>query len=45
MMIKTDEECFGASDQDPTANVTCIIYNARDVTSSQRSIEDPKATT
>ena len=38
--IKTDEKRIGASDQDPTVDVTCFIYNAGDVASSQRSICD-----
>ena len=37
--IKTNEKCIRASDQDPTADVTCIIYNALDVASSQWSIK------
>ena len=40
-----DHNASKTSDQDPTAGVWCIIYKARDVASSRRSIEDPKVTT
>ena len=41
--IRTEEKRIGASNQHPTADVTCVIYNARDVASSQRSISDSMA--
>ena len=41
--IKTNEKHIWASDQDPTASVSCVIYNAQDVASSLRSIFDPMA--
>ena len=43
--IKTDENTSEMSDQDPTAGVSRVIYNARDVALSRQSIEDPTTTT
>ena len=43
--IKTDKKRIRVSDQEPTTDVTCVIYNTRDVASSQRSIKDPTAMT
>ena len=43
--IKTHKKFISASNQDRMTDVTCVIYNARDMASSQRSIEDPMATT
>ena len=43
--IKTDENAFGALDQDRTDGVSSVISKARDVASSWQSISNPKATT
>ena len=43
--IKTDENAFEASDQDPTDGVSGVTSKAHDVTKSQRSICDPTAMT
>ena len=39
--IKTDENAFEASDQDPTDGVWCVTYSVRDMAKSRGSIKDP----
>ena len=39
--IKTDENAFGALDQDRTDDVSSVISKVRDVASSRWSISDP----
>ena len=43
--IKTDKNSSEVSNQDPTDDISSVIYYARDVEKSRRSISDPTATT
>ena len=42
---KTDGNTFEASDQDQTASVSPVTYNAHDMVKSQGYISDPTAAT